>query len=104
MAVGAVQGTPAEAVGLAESSVAETRASDDIEVQARALVFLAETHLALAGGAQVPEHGVDAAEQLASAGRAAEEARVRFKAKGDVVSEARAADLVRQASASVVQG
>jgi tetratricopeptide (TPR) repeat protein len=76
-------GATDEGLELAASGVEATRASDDIEGQANALVFLAE--------AQID------ADRLYDAARTAEAARDRFEAKGNVVSAARAADLVSSA-------
>ena len=76
----ALGGSVDAGVELAESGVAATLESDDIEGQANALVFLAEAQAA--GGRR------DAAM------RSLEEARVRFEAKGNIVSAARASTLL----------
>jgi class 3 adenylate cyclase/predicted ATPase len=67
-------------IQLAASGVTETRASDDIEGQGNALMFLAEAQAA-AGRSE-------------DAVRSAEEARGLFEAKGNIVSAGRAGDLV----------
>ena len=76
-------GATDEGLELAASGVEATRASDDIEGQANALVFLAEAQIE--------------ADRLDDAARTAEAARDRFEAKGNVVSAGRAADLVSSA-------
>jgi tetratricopeptide (TPR) repeat protein len=73
-------GSHDEGVELARSGVVETRASDDIEGQGNALVFLAEAQAA-AGRVE------DAAESAA-------EARALFELKGNVVSAARIDELL----------
>lgn len=81
-----------EGVGLAASGVEQTRASDDIEGQANALMFLAEAQAA--------------AGRDDDAARSAAEARALFEAKGNVVSAGRAAAFVSTAEAgsTVVRG
>jgi tetratricopeptide (TPR) repeat protein len=66
-----------EGITLAMSAVEQTRASDDLEAQGNALLFLAE---AQAAAGRDDDAAVSAAE-----------ARDRFEAKGNVVSAARAA-------------
>jgi class 3 adenylate cyclase/tetratricopeptide (TPR) repeat protein len=75
-----------EGIELARSGVVETRASDDIEGQGNALLFLAE--------AQVT------AGRLEDAARSAQEACALFEAKGNVVSADRARDVAAVAVAS----
>ena len=65
---------------LATSGVTETRASDDIEGQGNALMFLAEAQTA--------------AGKFDEASRSADAARALFEAKGNVGSAARARDLL----------
>jgi tetratricopeptide (TPR) repeat protein len=69
-----------EGIALATSGVTETRASDDIEGQGNALMFLAEAQTA--------------AGKFDEASRSADAARALFEAKGNVVSAARARDLL----------
>jgi class 3 adenylate cyclase/tetratricopeptide (TPR) repeat protein len=100
-----------EGVELAKSALTATKASDDIESQANALIFIAEAHLAAAGQGSagrgsaessplttldvesVPGAPAPGPEHLAAAAAAAEAARELFEAKGDIVSAARAVQL-----------
>jgi class 3 adenylate cyclase/tetratricopeptide (TPR) repeat protein len=75
-----------EGIELARSGVVETRASDDIEGQGNALLFLAEAQ--------------SAAGRLDDAGRSAQEACALFIAKGNIVSAQRARELVAVAVGS----
>ncbi len=90
-------GEAADGVALAESGVAESRASDDIEGQGNALVFLAEAHLAAAAAEAAA--GAAASAHRAAAIAATEEARSFFGAKGNLVSAARAGRLIEAARA-----
>ncbi|HEX9044911.1 MAG TPA: adenylate/guanylate cyclase domain-containing protein [Candidatus Limnocylindrales bacterium] len=74
------EGSTDDAIALAQTGVTETQASDDIDTQGNALMFLAETQL-IAG-------------RLDDARRTAEQARRAFETKGDVVSAERATLLV----------
>jgi tetratricopeptide (TPR) repeat protein len=67
---------PDDGVALAESSVAQTKASDDIEAQGNALMFLAEAQAA--------------AGRVEDSARTAQEACALFEAKGNIVSAKRA--------------
>ena len=80
-------GAADEGVELATTGVMETRASDDIEGQGNALMFLAEAQAA----AGRPEE----------AARSAEDAAHLFAAKGNVVSAARAGNFVALAAVGV---
>jgi class 3 adenylate cyclase/tetratricopeptide (TPR) repeat protein len=71
-----------EGVALARTGVGESRKSDDIEGQGKALVFLAEAQLA--------------AGLLDDGARSADDARALFEAKGNVVSAARTRALVSE--------
>jgi class 3 adenylate cyclase/tetratricopeptide (TPR) repeat protein len=88
---------PGEGVALAESSVAETRTSDDIDTQGNGLVFLAEARLAAAANTMTPDR--EKTSYLAGAALAADEARSLFEAKGDIVSTRRAEGLAHEAAA-----
>ena len=77
-------GAADEGIELATSGVTETRASDDIEGQGNALVFLAEAQAA--------------AGRHEDAARSAGEARRLFEAKGNIVSAARTGNLVAVAA------
>ncbi len=79
-------GSHDEGVELARSGVVETRASDDIEGQANALVFLAEAQAA--------------AGRFEDAAGSAAEARTLFELKGNVVSAARIDELLSVAGVS----
>jgi class 3 adenylate cyclase/tetratricopeptide (TPR) repeat protein len=75
-----------EGIDLARSGVTESQASDDIEGQGNALLFLAEVQ--------------SAAGRLDDAGRSAQEACALFEAKGNVVSAKRAREFAAVAIAS----
>jgi hypothetical protein len=79
-------GSHDEGIELARSGVVETRASDDIEGQGNALVFLAE---AQAASGRFEDAAVSAAE-----------ARTLFVLKGNVVSAARIDELLSVAGVS----
>jgi tetratricopeptide (TPR) repeat protein len=95
MAGGAIAGEVDEAIALGQTAVEETRASDDINVQGNALVFLAEAHLAAA------RRGTDPGSHRAAAASAAARAAKLYEAKGNVVAAARARGLTGEPSPAV---